>query len=339
MATESTYSEPPKDGTTSKDQPSSPASTSSNQDTRETREQLQNTTIDSTQPNGPLLSSTDAETVDLDAENLQGARGRPSKKRSYEDLAKDNAESDPTNSDLPEPKRSDHKRVRSVDQKTQEAPSQEETDMDAQSAPGGPGILIEAPSKEEMATTKQKQETTTIPKTSGFANASSTSPFGGKSPTKEEPQTTSSDAFSQSGLSAFAASSKSPFGAGSGSKSPFGGGAGFGGSSAGGFGSAKSGFGSTSGFGAASQSSSFGTPKPFGASTTFGTPKPFGSNAGFGSGKSAFGASTQIGAAKAEKADEEGDGETQDDDETSSKANMDAPPDPRFHEQHGKLAG
>lgn len=197
MATEESYSEPPKDGTMSKEQdPSSPASTSSKEDTRDAREQLKKTRIDTKSQNGSTVPpSLQTETIDAESENT-GARGRPSKKRSFEDLAKDNVESDPANSELPEPKRSDHKRVRSVDQKSQIAGdiSQEETDMDAQSAPGGPGVLIEAPSKEEMATASdtQPQSTTSIPPSSGFANASAASPFGTKSPTKEqaEPQTT-----------------------------------------------------------------------------------------------------------------------------------------------------
>lgn len=360
-------------------QPSSPASTSSREDTRDARERLKKTSIAGLQK---ASNSTTEQTPDPATESGPANRGRPSKKRSFEDLAKDNTDADAANSVLPDAKRSDHKRVRSVDVNSgehahayakmeadhndtvhEESDLHEETGTDAQKSPGGPGVLVEAPSQEEMASAEAAQQdqraaetapdTTAstnenaakVPPTSGFANSSSASPFDQPKPAPKQdpnaPATTSSAAFSSSGLSAFASSEKSPFGAAASSNSPFGSGGGFGGTApAAGFGSSKGGFGSATGFGAPSSStfaggsSAFGAAKPFGGTSVFGTPKPFGGGTGFGSGGSSFGAGKPIGApSKDEEDDEE---ENAEDEDAASTANDDAEQDPRFHEQHGK---
>ncbi|KAK5939904.1 hypothetical protein PMZ80_008286 [Knufia obscura] len=378
-------------------QPSSPAaSTSSREDTRDARERLKKTSIaglqqktntTDTSSDQPLLAKSDASLTDPASETNNGIRGRPAKKRSFEDLAKDDADTDSPGAvgQPPLPKSGHHKRMRSRDVNSgdhtqayakvegakndtvqEEGDMQAEPSVDAQTYPEGEGVLVDAPSQEEMdadataqrSQTNNKEEPTTtteketrasdsatttkIPPTSGFANASAASPFGQpRSPSKDkspEPaKPTSSSAFASSGLSAFASSSKSPFGAAASSKSPLGAGGFGGGQSTGGFGSAKSGFGSTGGFSSTSTSgfgggsSSFGAPKPFGSTNTFGAPKPFGTSSGFGSGPSSFGTSKPIGASS--KDDEEDEEETGEDEDAAGAAKDDAEQDPRFQKQ------
>lgn len=359
-------------------QPSSPAGSTSSKEEKNTREKLKKTSIA-----GLKQHITDAEPMPTDgpsvrpelidpandALNSNGTRGRPAKKRSFEDLAKDDAAVDAAdNSALPpEPKGGHHKRMRSREIAANENAQtyskmegdktetvQEETDMDAQISPGGPGVLVNAPSQEEMEQDEAAQaarqpgetETTSIqrdetlptedqsssktPATSGFANTSTSSPFGqAKSPATEtsasEPKkVTSPSAFASSGLSAFATTEKSPFGAVASSKSPGGFG---GGQPLSGFGSSKGGFGSSSGFGG---SSSFGLAKGFGS--TFGAPKPFGTG---GPGSGGFGTGKPFTSA-AEK-DEEEEGDKEEDEDPASAAKEDTVQDPRFREQQGKL--
>ena len=340
-----------------------------------------------------------------------GLRGRPSKKRSFEDLQESEQASTEIGAvSVPDPKRNSHKRMRSrdVQQGDQEygkledmgSPVQEETDDDAKLSPGGAGVLVDAPPKagldreadqkaeaqilDEEDTTNEhtievgsapvtlpstalqepKQETEnnaapTLQPSSGFANASSTSPFGAvaspplsaKSPplsSKVEPATTSSSAFASSGMSAFASSEKSPFGATSTTTST----GGFGGKTSGfgGLAAPSKGFGATpSGFGAASpfapQSSGFG-----GSSGGFGTssggfgggaaPKPFSgglsSFAGPSSGSNTFGKATSFGTKDASKEDDEEEVSAAGEEDEKKNESEDEQPDSRFHEQHGK---
>ena len=314
-------------------QPSSPTgSTSSKEGTRDTREKLKKTSI------ATLATSKDVEVVKSHSDQIldttNGSRGRPSKKRSFEDLAKGEADQENEIVQPPLPKSGHHKRMRSRDINSADhsayaiidneitQPVQEETDLDAQISPGGPAVLIDLPSQEEMDADAAKSKVKPAEKEpqSGFANTSSASPFG-----ITETQTTSHSAFASSGLSAFASSDKSPFGAAS-SKSPIG--------SSGGFGSTKSGFGNTGGFGSTSTfgggSSTFGAPKPFGTTSTFGAPKPFTST--FGSGPSTFGTGKPFGTSKDDEEENEHEGNEED-----PIKDEDGEQDPRFHEQPSKF--
>lgn len=354
-------------------QPSSPASTSSREDTRDARERLKKTSIAGLQKASNVPSPKAGDASDLPADTNNGSRGRPSKKRSFEDLAKDNVDADAAYSVMPEPKRSDHKRVRSADVNSgehtqahsrieadksatvhEEEDAHEEPGVEAQTSPGGPGILVEAPSQEEMAASSSALKPATaetvsnppstaastqtkIPHTSGFANSSTTSPFGQPpasastdSVSTPDATATTASAFSSSGLAAFASLEKSPFGAASTSKSPLGGRTGFTGGASTGFG-AGTGFASTTTSSFARAPTAFGSAKPFGGPSAFGVPKPFGAAAAFGSGGSSFGASKPIGAStRQDDDDEEGD---EDDDENPTSPE-DTQQDPRFHEQH-----
>lgn len=361
--------------------PSSPTgSNSSREETRVTREQLKKTSIAGLsqtsakqEPNASNTSELNPSDAIVDTAN--GIRGRPAKKRSFEDLAKDDADADNATTQPPLPKSGHHKRMRSRDISSADHSAyvkaeaeraetlHEESDIDAQSAPGGPAVLVDVPSQEEMdaATSRISPEQTSntkeesiaprepasqIPATSGFANASTASPFGSASPSKPKPaddsNPTSSSAFASSGLSAFAASDKSPFGA-AGGKSPLGGG--FGSSSSGGFGSAKSGFGSSGGFGSTNPSafgggaSTFGQPRSFaGGSSAFGAPKPFASSSStaFGGDGSAFAKGKPFTSAKKEDEDEvEAQDEGNEEDPSNAK-DVDREQDPRFHEQQSK---
>lgn len=374
-------------------QPSSPTGSTSSKEEKNAREKLKKTSIaglkqhiadgESITPDETSArldpSDTASETI-----NSNGTRGRPAKKRSFEDLAKDDAAVDAADNSAqpPEPKSGHHKRMRSRDiaagdhvpaygkiEADKSETVHEETDMDAQFSPGGPGVLVDAPSQEEMEqdeashaisqaqkseiTSNSKDEATEtisresqagskIPSGSGFANASTSSPFGQtKSPPKEqtprEPEkVTSPSAFASSGLSAFASTEKSPFGAATSSKSP----GGFGSGPAGGFGSSKGGFGSSAGFGSTTTSAfgsggGFGSAKGFGS--TFGAPKPFGTTTAFGTGgpgSGGFGTGKPF-TSTAEKTEEE-EGENEEDEDSASIVREDADQDPRFHEQQGK---
>ncbi|KAK5075481.1 hypothetical protein LTR64_001688 [Lithohypha guttulata] len=369
-------------------QPPSPtASTSSREETRATREKLKKTSIAGlSQKSATIAPHTDHASVtneesivDSSAENPNGARGRPAKKRSFEDLAKDDAETASALEEGPLPKSGHHKRMRSRDVNSGdhkdtyvriEGDDQdtllEESDVDALKTPGGPGVLVAAPSSKDMDVeiphnaqippdsqpvapqeTTTSRSTTKVPPISGFANTSSASPFGSSAATinKDKPsetaKTTSGSAFASSGLSAFSSSDKSPFTAAAGSKSSLGGSGGFGGGqSNSGFGSTKSGFGNTAGFAPsastfASGSSGFGTSKGFGSTSTFGTPKPFGAGttSTFGSGGSSFGTGKAFTSSKKED-DDEDDEENVGDEDPIDSAKDDAQQDPRFQKQH-----
>lgn len=357
-------------------QPSSPTgSNSSREETRVTREQLKKTSLAGLSQKSAAQGTDSSSTSELSPadpiiDTVNGVRGRPAKKRSFEDLAKDDADADNLATQPPLPKSGHHKRMRSRDigsadhsayvkADTERAETlHEESDLDAQTAPGGPAVLVDAPSQEEMdADTTQSlskpeekpsvpaQTTSSIPPNSAFANTSTDSPFGSVSPNKQKstdaPPPTSNSAFASSGLSAFAASDKSPFGAAAGSKSPLGGG--FGGQSSGGFGAAKSGFSSTGGFGSSTPStfgggsSTFGQPRAFGGgSSTFGAPKPFAPSSGFGGDGSAFAKGKPFTSAKKDDDDDEEAQEEGDEDGSSNAKDDDCEQDPRFREQQSK---
>ncbi|KAK4498968.1 hypothetical protein PRZ48_009479 [Zasmidium cellare] len=138
------------------------------------------------------------------------------------------------------------------------------------------------PQKEDQSA-GERQQSTKIPPSSGFANASATSPFGAlagsKSPTSEQKQTSAS-AFASSGFGALAGSSTSGFGA-IGKQS---GGFGSGGSFASG---AKSPLNSTKEDDKPSTASSSSFGGALGKQSAFSTSVASGS--GFGSGPSGFG--------------------------------------------------
>ncbi|EXJ58123.1 hypothetical protein A1O7_05547 [Cladophialophora yegresii CBS 114405] len=407
---------PPTDApadTVIQDLPPQDGSSDGERDERTAREKLKKTSIaglaqyskvSKATGDHPLGEVANADTTsDAQSDNGQ-ARGRPSKKRSFDDLQ--NEESGPSveNGGAPLPKKgAQHKRMRSreIPEPAGEAqkgldinedmasPVQEESDADAQQSPGGPGVLVSAPSKEEMdaaasAPTTDVEDTTAadtlpnvtaisdekpatattgappseqgsktqIPASSGFANASSASPFASfkspKSPenstessTQHSSSTTSTSAFASSGLSAFASSEKSPFGTvGSTAKNSggFGGAttsAGFG-SSSGGF-AAASPFGSkpASGFGAGG---GFGSAGGFGGGSGFGaTSKPFaGGLSSFGSpsgGVGTFAIAKPFGSKNDQDDDEKRSDEGGDEEEGASQAEEDPSQDPRFHQQ------
>ncbi|RMZ92519.1 hypothetical protein DV736_g214, partial [Chaetothyriales sp. CBS 134916] len=374
----------------------------------------------------PQALSTDADITDAGNEN-GGIRGRPSKKRSFEDLQKDDPASATQNglADLPDPKRgSYHKRMRSRDIDHADSPKdggklddcgnpvQEESDDDAHLTPGGPGVLVDVDSESDanaqvenqagQAISPKDAETTdarpedagheseataaamdgasrstplplpsqpqpanatgsapssTLSPSPGFADASSTSPFGAvgskKEPAKdvanEPPATTSSSAFASSGLSAFASLEKSPFGAAALTKpssSSFGGPTrGFGGAVAAGFGSTSTGFGGASSTVGEKTTSGFGTGgsgglgRGFSSASGFGgslAPKPFGSGlSSFASpagSKSTFGKSKHFGS-KEEVNEDERDQGADGDDHAAPDDNDDSKQDSRFREQ------
>ncbi|KAK5384218.1 hypothetical protein LTR20_008641 [Exophiala xenobiotica] len=279
-----------------------------------TREKLQKTTIAKSED----VQSGEANASDPMSETHTetGLRGRPSKKRSFEDLQAEDSPAGIENGGPPLPKKGLHKRMRSrevsgndevhgLDKLSDVAsPVQEESDDEAQKSPGGPGVLVSSRSTDEnqpAATDKPvtsdvtlgessitgQQSTSHIPASSGFANASTASPFSSfkspKSPSEaSEPKaaaetSTSTSAFASSGLSAFASSQKSPFESVSSTAKASGGFGGVGGGS--GFGAASSGFGGPSPF-ASKPSSGFGSSGGFGSAGafggSFGAPKPFG---------------------------------------------------------------
>lgn len=279
----------------------------------------------------PLGEVVNADTIpDAPPENGQ-ARGRPSKKRSFDDLQNEEAAFGVENGGPPLPKKGTvHKRMRSRELSTdvEEAHAlpknddivlsvQEETGTDAQKSPGGPGVLVSPPSKEEMNTATKTDPADTVPNvtsssepkpttsdptsavsvaadkesepkilaTSGFANTSTASPFSSfaspRSPEKKLESAPLSPGAAAS-TSAFASSGLSAF-AGS-EKSPFGT-VGITAKSSGGFGSSST----SRGFG--SNSSGFGGASPFATkpASGFGAGGGFGSNSGFG-GAGGFGA-------------------------------------------------
>ncbi|OCT51082.1 hypothetical protein CLCR_08312 [Cladophialophora carrionii] len=406
---------PPADAhadTVIQDLPPQDGSSDGERDERTTREKLKKTSIaglaqyskvGKVTGDHPLGEVANADTPsDAQPENGQ-ARGRPSKKRSFDDLQNEEPGVGVENGGPPLPKKgAQHKRMRSREISGHEegaqgldmsedmaSPVQEEPGADAQQSPGGPGVLVSAPSKEEMdaaasAPTSNVEDTTAadtmpnatvvsdphpaatatgaapskeepktqIPASSGFANASSASPFAtfkppkspeksAKSPTPPSDSTTSMSAFASSGLSAFASSEKSPFGTvGSTAKN------------SGGFGSAttSTGFGSSSGGFAAA--STFGS-KPasgFGAGGGFGSAGGFGGGSGFGAaskpfagglssfsspsgGGGTFGKAKPFGSKNHEGEDDKGSDEGGDEEEGASQAEEDPSQDPRFHQQ------
>lgn len=379
-----------------------PENSSDGERERSTREKLKKTSIAGLSQHSratanavageePLVESV---ATDVSAAN-GGLRGRPSKKRSFEELAKQEPPS-PAENGVIESQRAGHKRMRSREvphdadvsaEFHQTGETQEESDDEAQKTPGGPGLIVDAHTQSDTnaqaaPTIEEKvlaEEDTTnepivgvavetgLPSTAaqetkpspgeqakpslapgtGFANTSSTSPFGAKSPTTstdaKSPSETSASAFASSGLSAFASQNKSPFGAAATAKS------------AGGFGGGGSGFGGTAskpsgGFGGGASVSSFGTtPSPFGASRGFGG-SSFGSakigglsstGKGFGGGVAPkpFGSAPARFGVKSPKDDEENEdgsdaekGEEQQPDDGGEDKQ-----DSRFRQQDGKM--
>ncbi|EXJ90515.1 hypothetical protein A1O1_03618 [Capronia coronata CBS 617.96] len=108
----------------------------------------------------PLSESTNADALP-EMHTEDGFRGRPSKKRSFEDLQTEDPAAGVENGGPPLPKKGLHKRMRSREisgddpvqglEKLEDiaSPVQEESDTDAQKSPGGPGVLVAAPQKEE----------------------------------------------------------------------------------------------------------------------------------------------------------------------------------------------
>lgn len=233
-----------------------------------------------------------------------------------------------------------------------------------------------AASAEEPKTKRAKDESTpanaddqapaTIPPTSGFANASATSPFGALAAKSPQPSTapptaqTSNDKFKASGFGTFAAVSASPFGAAANKAgSPF--------AAPGGAASpwaakpatpatqpsafaAAGGAGASLGFGNTSSTSAFDNLSKSSTGSGFGgasSPSAFGSLGGSKLGTFAGGSGPKIeglsskpvkafGAADDTEPEDEGDTEAEDDLESGTKspfADADGRKDKRFHEQ------
>ncbi|KAJ8607676.1 hypothetical protein MRB53_040139 [Persea americana] len=354
-------------------QTSSPTgSTSSREGEKKTREQLKQTSIAGlSQKVSGVEGSTDVTSTVAESDVNQtpsgSIRGRIPKKRSFEGVNKDETEADAGHAGDKVAKTTGHKRMRSRDVKPGEEveplngsevldmPDASQEEIDAPDAPGGAAIIVEKPSQEDMdrdlqsrqsvgATTKSASEqslvqpaTVTAP-SSGFANASSVSPFDStKSPlsqqlSSEVATNTSSSAFASSGLSAFASSAKSPFEGVSPAKS-----GGFGGGqSTSSFGATPKGFGSASSNTFGGSGSAFGgIPKPFGSTSAFGASKAFGSTlaGGFGGGAapSSFGSAKPFSSSSQPKDDEEANEEPE---AELPVVDADTKPDERFHEQH-----
>jgi Ran-binding protein 3 len=374
--------------TTIRDRASSEGSSDSEGGERPVRDKLKKTSIAGLSSKAqastdkgphPLHESISSEPAQVDAPDHAptSSRGRPARKRSFDDLQNDEfTAASQAEVDEPEPaKNGHHKRMRSRDISSGEHVSlaglsengittplegeEEESDMDAQKSPGGPGVLVDATidddftkipedstEPESMLSPKKKRSrdqsdkedgstldpsdllppsgsqkesepdkkryreeeqaaflgvdepTLTSAPSNAFANASTASPFSSfASPKKSSllPETKPAEpsAFKSSGLSAFASSENSPFGAIGSTSSGFGGT-----TSSGGFVSAatSSGFISataSSGFGAVSATSAFGNARatsPFGGTSIagFGSLGGLPSTAGFGS-SSGFG--------------------------------------------------
>ena len=344
--------------TTLRDRASSGASSDSDGGERPVRDKLKKTSIAGLSSRAqaspdkvphPLQESTSSEPAPLQTSDQQptSSRGRPARKRSFDDLQNDGSvATSPTEADEPpHAKTGHHKRMRSRDLSSSEHVSlpgrsengittpleeEEESDMDAQKSPGGPGVLVDSsidgnvsndpenlsdpldmnrPKKKRSRDQSDKEDSSTLDASesqppsssqkenepdkkrhreeeqttsaaldepsrtstppSGFANASTASPFGSFASPKQSTLSSVSkpadpSAFKSSGLSAFASSEKSPFGAVGSSSTGFGGT------------TNSSGFASTttsSGFGAASSTSAFGnipTTSPFGGTSTAG---------------------------------------------------------------------
>ncbi|KIX02337.1 uncharacterized protein Z518_08278 [Rhinocladiella mackenziei CBS 650.93] len=331
----------------------------------------------------PLSESAHVDSIP-EPQSENGLRGRPSKKRSFEDLQNEDTGVGVENGGPPLPKKGQHKRMRSREisgndhiqgfEKLEDiaSPVQEESDAEAQQSPGGPGVLVSAPPKEETdntttipdekdatvgsesvgvvptsnektgvsntanvtASPTEQESKSQIPPPSGFADTSTSSPFSGfKSPTQES-ESISSPGKSTS-ASAFASSGLSAFA--SSEKSPFG----TGGTTAkesGGFGGGggRGGFGSSSG--------SFGGPSPFARKPLSG----FGSGSGgfgggakpFGTGISSFagpgGVPGTFGKPKpftTSNEDDEDEDDKEDDGDDHHQPEEDVQQDPRFKEQ------
>jgi Ran-binding protein 3 len=401
------------------DPPKSPLGGSSDgEGERTTREKLKKTSIAGlSQMSQPVVADAESEEGSIkqtpdEAPSAQNgnSRGRPSKKRSFEELQKQEHTVANENGSI-DPKRATHKRMRSreithddeeaAQYQHQEAgsPLEEESDVDAHKSPGGPGVIVDANTQSDInaqsvkeshttehdadraiekpeditedqppisksepenhvvnAATSDEKAASALSPPSGFANTSSTSPFGAKSPsatTDSVPASTSASAFASSGLASFASAEKSPFGASSslkpsggfgGGTSGFGGGnAGFGDGSAG-FGGGSAGFGGGSaGFGGAAPVSSFGSaPSPFGAKggfggSSFGGTKIGGAKAfGGGSASKAFGVPA---AGFGSKSRDDDNAEGSADEEEQPSQPEEEKQDSRFHEQDGKSLG
>lgn len=351
-------SNPPQD-TLVRDQSPQAGSSDGEGGERTAREKLKKTSIaglaQQSQPKASLvaaspLSETTTSEPSAKPTTENGLRGRPSKKRSFEDLQNEDSTASAENGDLPLPKKGLHKRMRSRDVPLGDdiqgfdklddlaSPVQEESDVEAEHSPGGPGILVTAPSKAPSTTphsahvvepveatdapstsedvpastvtdasgpepSTTEPNPSSIPASSGFANTSTASPFGVLRSAKS-PETTDSASSPNKATttSAFASSGLSAFA--SSEKSPFGTAAkssgGFGGGNGSAFGGGSStGFGnSISGLGDTRGTSPFAT-KP---GSGFGSGGGFGGGglgSGFGGAGKPFGSGTSSFAAPA----------------------------------------
>ena len=122
----------------------------------------------------PKTTESHAEQADISNDAESAARGRPARKRSFDDLQNEDTQSNIAASQLGEAteKGSHHKRMRSRDISGSEGlfsngqprteplqyHDEEESDVDARRSPGGPGVLVEPPAVTE--TTPPPKEVT-----------------------------------------------------------------------------------------------------------------------------------------------------------------------------------
>ena len=232
------------------------------------------------------------------------------------------------------------------------SPRPKKSRIHASAEENGTAVTDEAEPQDDIAVedsiaepTDEDKDAATVPATSGFANASATSPFaslGSPKATSDDATQTSTSAFKASGFSSFAASSASGFGAVGKTSGGFGAGGGFGsgatstqtveketekpgntfggslgqksafaatGTSGGAFGSGAAGFGGKLGqgigFGGGGGGGGFGSLGGGGGLTSFGSGKPIAPLASSSKPAKPFGASAE----EDEEGDEEGDDE------------------------------
>ncbi|KAL2429947.1 hypothetical protein ABEF95_013403 [Exophiala dermatitidis] len=196
---------------------------------RTAREKLKKTSIAGLVQSSETKAGTTSESVNAESvaetHREDTSRGRPSKKRSFEDLQTEDAGAGLENGGPPVPKKGLHKRMRSREvsgsddvagiEKLEDiaSPVREETDAEAKQSPGGPGVLVDATEKgqEPKATETDAQDVTA--KTESGAVDAAAEKSDASEPTKTSSSADKSQAQAKIPLSsAFAnTSTASPF--------------------------------------------------------------------------------------------------------------------------------
>ncbi|EHY52964.1 hypothetical protein HRR83_006203 [Exophiala dermatitidis] len=172
---------------------------------RTARERLKKTSIAGLVQSSEARAGTTNESVNAESvpatHREDTSRGRPSKKRSFEDLQTEDARAGLENGGPPVPKKGLHKRMRSREvsgsddvaeiEKLEDiaSPVREETDAEAKQSPSGPGVLVDATEKgdEPKTTETDAQDVTAKPET-GAVDAAAEKPKNSSSTEKPQPQ-------------------------------------------------------------------------------------------------------------------------------------------------------